>query len=71
MTSPPPQAHALASAIPPMCMEKAPPSLYSAQPTLEVREATAPDEQNRALWSLASNQIARPVHNGVQMDTET
>lgn len=39
---------------------------------LEVREATRTDEQNRALWSLLGQiQKARPVHNGVQMDTET
>ncbi|MNE93716.1 NinB protein [compost metagenome] len=39
---------------------------------MEIREPTRSDEQNRALWSLLGQiQKARPVHNGVQMDTET
>lgn len=51
-------------------------ALRSFQPgaafVMEIREPTRSDEQNRALWSLLGQiQKARPVHNGVQMDTET
>ncbi|MNQ67170.1 NinB protein [compost metagenome] len=51
-------------------------ALHAWQPgaafVMEIREPTRSDEQNRALWSLLGQiQKARPVHNGVQMDTET
>lgn len=39
---------------------------------LEIRNAKRTDPQNAALWSLLGQiQRQRPVHNGVQMDTET
>lgn len=39
---------------------------------LEIRESKRSDPQNSALWSMLGQiQKQRPVHNGVQMDTET
>ncbi|RZJ40195.1 MAG: NinB family protein [Brevundimonas sp.] len=39
---------------------------------MEIRDAKRSDPQNAALWSLLGQiQRQRPVHNGVQMDTET
>jgi hypothetical protein len=40
--------------------------------TVEFREAKRTDDQNAALWGLLGQiQKQRPVHNGVQMTTET
>ena len=39
---------------------------------LEIRDAKRTDDQNSAMWSILSQiQKQRPMHNGVQMDTET